>query len=146
MLKNARAVFLQKRAVGSESDYHDLLAYMHYSHSSQDAKCASFFQSGDFYRARHACNFADTVFSLMPHRVQFYLHKANARGVTLTRNNCGHAPIALTLETSPNASAKRPRSAAEKRKLLHPPCSTNAKAVAAQAQASAARRQARAFV
>jgi hypothetical protein len=143
-LKQARTAFLAKRRVSSESDYHDLLAFMHFSHSAHDSKCASFFQSGDFYRARHACNFADTVFSLLPHRVQFYLHKANARGVTLSQNNCGHASIADTLGLS--SAGTRPASAASRRKGALSLVGSNAKAVATERQAAAARRQAGAFV
>lgn len=151
-LHNAHAAFLTKHGVHSEADYHVLLAYLaegaglaFLRPEDAEVECdrngvpttASFFQSGDFFRTRHVCSFADTVFSLCPHRVQFYLSKANARGLRLTMNFCGHAPAVAELPKTDGARApRRPVSAARHEQLTKPPPSKNPRVAYLTKQAS----------
>jgi hypothetical protein len=144
-LANAHERYLQSNPpVSTEEAYHDLLAFLLYSVRPANVRPPpSFFQSGDCYRARHACNFAETIFSLLPHRVQFYLQKANARGMSLATNHCGHAPAASVLPPRLNTPGTIPG-----RSTLLPldKPSTNPKAIATKCRAASARRQHRAFL
>lgn len=109
-LRNSYDCFIQQSPTGSERVFRELVAFLFYNHqagaaaagsqhrhahdpNAADKALASFFQSGDFYRARHICSFAETIFSLMPHRVQFYLCKANGRGFSLATNFLGHGSV-----------------------------------------------------
>ena len=99
-IRNSYDCFVQQRPPLSETIFHELVAFLHYNHTTTcggdpDRKIASFFQPGDFYRARHICNFAEAIFSLQPRQVQFYLYKANARGQRMAVNFCGHTSVTV---------------------------------------------------
>jgi hypothetical protein len=96
-LKNSYQCFVQQKPPASETAFHELVAFLHYNHghhvNDTNARLTSFFQPGDFYRARHICNFSEAIFALQPRRIQFYLYKANARGQRLEVNFCGHTSV-----------------------------------------------------
>ena len=91
-LQRSLLQFLQRAVPASPPAHHGLHAPPP-AQPGDPLQLATFFQSGDFLRPRHVCSFADTLFSLTPHRVQFYLSKANARGLSMNTNYRGHCPV-----------------------------------------------------